>query len=155
MSAESLGRILGEHPFFKDMRADQLATLVGCASNVVFEQGGYLCREGAPADRFYVIRFGVVSVETFAPTRGPVTIETAGAGEVLGWSWLFPPYKWHFDVRAQTLVRALALDGVCLRGKCEADPVLGYEMVKRFADVVVRRLEATQLQLLDLYGSPA
>ena len=120
-----------------------------------FEQGGHLCREGAPADRFYVIRFGVVSVETFAPTRGPVTIETAGAGDVLGWSWLFPPHKWHFDVRAQTLVRALALDGVCLRGKCEADPVLGYEMVKRFAEVVVRRLEATQLQLLDLYGKPA
>jgi CRP-like cAMP-binding protein len=84
-----------------------------------------------------------------------VTIETVGEGEVLGWSWLFPPYKWHFDARASTFVRALALDGACLRGKCETDPELGRRVLERFAQVVVQRLEATQLQLMDLYGDAA
>jgi hypothetical protein len=74
------------------------------------------------------------------------------AGEVLGWSWLFPPYCWHFDAHAQTLVRAFALDGVCLREKCDRDALLGYQLMRRFAGVVVSRLEATQLQLSDLYG---
>jgi len=155
MTVENLERVLSEHPFFAGMDPAQLATLVGCSSNVTFDQGRYLFREGEAAERFYVIRFGRVTVETFGPSRGPLVIETVEAGDVLGWSWLFPPYKWHFDARAQSFVRALALDGTCLRGKCEADPALGYNMVKRFAGVVVHRLEATQLQLLDLYaGTP-
>ncbi len=151
MAIESFEKILGEHPFFRDLTPPHLATLVGCASNVTFDQGSFLFREGEAADRFYVLRFGRVAVETFAPTRGPLPIETVDAGEVLGWSWLFPPYKWHFDARATMLVRALALDGACLRTKCEQDPVLGFELMRRFASVVVQRLEATQLQLLDLY----
>ncbi|MBI3932041.1 MAG: cyclic nucleotide-binding domain-containing protein [Acidobacteria bacterium] len=153
MSVETFEKILAEHPFFEGMRAEHVATLAGCVSNVKFDQGDYLFREGQPADRFYVVRFGRVTVETFAPTRGSIAIETVDAGDVLGWSWLFPPYKWHFDARAMTLVRAFALDGVCLRGKCERDPALGYELMRRFAQVIVSRLEATQLQLLDLYVS--
>ena len=108
---------------------------------------------GNAADRFYVLRHGKVCVETFVPARGAVTIETVEAGEIVGWSWLFPPYRAHFDARALTLVRVLALDGACLRAKCGQDSALGYELVKRFAQVVMHRLEATRLQLLDLYGN--
>jgi CRP/FNR family cyclic AMP-dependent transcriptional regulator len=143
---------LAEHPFFAGMAPDHVAILTGCAANVTFAPGEMLFREGDPADRFYVVRFGRVSLETHAPTRGPLTVETVDAGEVLGWSWLFPPYRWHFDARAQTVVRALALDGVCLREKCERDPAMGYEVMRRFAQVAISRLEATQLQLTDLYG---
>ncbi len=153
MAIETFENILGEHPFFKDLGASHLATLVGCASNVKFEAGEFIFRERQLAERFYVIRHGQVAVETFIPGRGPITIETIQADEVLGWSWLFAPFKWHFDARAVTLVRALALDGTCLRGKCEKDPAFGYEIMKRFAEVVVRRMEATQLQLLDLYAN--
>ncbi len=78
--------------------------------------------------------------------------QTVAEGDVLGWSWLFPPYRWVFDAQALELTRALVFDGTCLRGKCEDDHNLGYELMKRFAHVVVQRLQATRLQLLDVYG---
>jgi CRP-like cAMP-binding protein len=86
------------------------------------------------------------------PTRGAVVIETLEAGEVVGWSWLFAPYRWHFDARALSLVRATSFDGACLRGKAESDPKLGYELMSRFAQVMIRRLQWTRLRLLDVYG---
>ena len=79
-------------------------------------------------------------------------IQTIDEGDVLGWSWLFPPYVWHFDVKAVELTRAIAMDGECLRNKCEEDHELGYEIMKRFSHVMVNRLSATRLQLLDIYG---
>ncbi len=109
-------------------------------------------RDGDEANTFYVLRHGTVALETFVPTRGPVTIETLEAGEVVGWSWLFPPYRWHFDARALSLVRATVFDGACLREKCEADPRLGYDLMSRFAQVVIERLQSTRLRLLDVYG---
>lgn len=152
MAIETFERILSEHPFFQGLPPPQLATLVGCASNVTFDAGQFIFKAGEPANQFYVVRHGRAAVQITAPGHEPVTIETVTEGEVLGWSWLFPPYKWHFDARAGTFVRALALDGACLRGKCEKDPELGRRVLERFAQVVVQRLEATQLQLLDVYG---
>jgi CRP-like cAMP-binding protein len=149
---ESFERILADHPFFRDLREPHLAIVTGCVSNVKFGAGEFLFRNGAPADRFYVVRQGRVAVQAFAPAQGAITIETIEEGEVVGWSWLFPPYTAHFDARALTPVRALSLDGACLRAKCEEDPGLGYQLTKRFAQVVVQRLEATRVQLLDLYG---
>jgi CRP-like cAMP-binding protein len=155
MQALGFEGTLAQHPFFGDLAPEHLATIAGCASNEVYPAGTFLCREGQAADRFYVLRFGRVAVEIATPVGGPVVVETVEPGEVLGWSWLFPPYKWHFDARATTLVRALALDGACLRKKCDEDPHLGYALMGRFAQLAVRRLEATQLQLLDLYvGKP-
>ena len=146
-------KILGEHPFFKDLSDPHLDTVVGCVANVVFQPGEFIFREGEAADHFFVVREGKVAVEVFVPNKGPVTIETIEGGEMLGWSWLFPPYKARFDARALNAVRALSLDGACLRTKCEKDPALGYELLKRFTEVVVSRLEATRMQLLDLYGN--
>ena len=153
MSTESLERVLGAHPFFQGLSEEHRALLTGCASNVVFGAGEYIFREDEAADRFFVIRQGRVGLEIAAPA-GPVTIETLEGGEVLGWSWLFPPYKSHFDARALTQVRALSLDGACLRRKCDADAQLGYGLMRRFAEIVVRRLESTRVQLMDLYGQP-
>lgn len=153
MAIETFEKILGEHPFFDNLEEPHLATIVGCTSNVKFDAGELIFREGAPADRFYVIRHGKAAVEIFVPGRGAVSLDTVEEGEVLGWSWLFPPYKSHFDVRALTFVRALSLDGACLRAKCEKDPLLGFELMRRFNRVVVQRLEATRMQLLDLYGN--
>jgi CRP-like cAMP-binding protein len=152
MVIEDLSGILSAHPFFRDLAPAYLATLVGCAANTTFEAGEFVFREGGPADRFYVLRHGKVALEVFVPGRGAVTVETLEADDVLGWSWLFPPYTAHFDARALTLVRALALDGVCLRSKCEKDPALGYALLRRFALILVQRLDATRTQLLDLYG---
>ncbi len=152
MAMETLERILAEHPFFKGLEKPHLQLLVECASNVRFNAGEVIFREGEEANLFYLIRHGKVAVETFVPNRGPVIIQTLGEGELLGWSWLIAPYRWRFDARAVELTRAIALDGECLRGKCEEDHNFGYELVKRVAHVIEQRLQATRLQLLDVYG---
>ena len=152
---ENLERILKEHPFFADFNDEHIALLVGCAKNVVFKAGEFLFREGEAANVFYIIRHGKVVVETFVPQKGPISIQTREAGEVLGWSWLVPPYHWHFDARAFELTRTIALDGKCLRDKLEQDHDLGYEIMKRFSLLIAQRLEATRLQLMDIYGDPA
>jgi CRP-like cAMP-binding protein len=147
-----LESLLADAPFLEGLDEPRLALLAGCATNVRFADGERLCREGDPADVFYVVRHGSVAVESFVPTRGPVLIETIDPGEVLGWSWLFPPYRWHFDGRALGVVRATAFDGACLRRKCDDDPELGYDLMRRFAQVLIERLQWTRLRLLDLYG---
>ena len=149
---ETLERILIEHPFFKGLETQYLQLIIGCASNVRFNAGQFIFREGEEANQFYLIRYGKVALEIFSPERGPITIQTLSEGEVLGWSWLFPPHHWHFDARALELTRAIALDGECLRKKCEEDHNLGYELTKRFAQIIEQRLEFTRLQLLDVYG---
>jgi len=149
---ENLERILGEHPFFAGLAAEHGRLLVGCARNRRFAAGEYLFREGESADAFYLIRHGQVALETAVPGRAPLVIATLGEGEIVGASWLVPPYRWMYDARAVTLTRVIGLDAACLRGKCEADHHLGYDMMKRFLPIVVKRLHDTQLQVLDVYG---
>ena len=140
-------------PLFERLSTEEIETIAGCGGNVHFSAGQNLFREGDPADTFYVVRHGSVAIETFVPSRGPVMVDTVESGEVIGWSWLFAPYRWHFDARALTTVRATGFDGACLRGKCETDPALGYALMSRFAQVMIERLEWTRLRLLDLYGN--
>lgn len=147
--------LIQEHPFFTGLEAAYLDLLAGCASNAHFQAGEYLFHEGDPADHFYLLRGGRVALEIAVPGREPVTLETIRAGEVIGWSWLFPPYLWQFDARVAETVRATAFDGKCLRGKCEANHDLGYELAMRSAQIMMQRLQATRLQLLDVYGTRA
>jgi CRP/FNR family transcriptional regulator, cyclic AMP receptor protein len=148
-----LSAILGDHEFFKGMKPEHLAILAGCASNVKFEAGETLFREGEEAHQFFLLRQGRVALDVFAAGRGPITIQTSGEGEVIGWSWLFPPHHWRFSARAVEMTRAFALDGKCLREKCDRDHSLAYEILKRFAEVMSHRLDATRLQMLDVYAS--
>ena len=149
---ERIETLLAEVPLFEGMGPAELELVAGCARNVRFEAGSVLFREGDRADAFYVVRHGTVAIEAHAPPRGAMTIETIGAGEVIGWSWLFPPHRWNFDARSLSQVRATAFDGACLRGKCEEDPAFGYDLMKRFARVMTERLQWTRLRLLDIYG---
>lgn len=150
---EDLKRILVEHPFFKDLQQEYLELIVGCASNVRFDAGQKLFTEGSEANEFYLIRVGKVAIELKVPGQSEIIIQTLQEGDIIGWSWLLPPYIWHFDARALELTRAIALDGKCLRTKCELDKNLGYELLKRFSSVMVQQFEATRLQLLDVYGN--
>lgn len=150
---ETLERIIADHPFFADLDPAFINLLVGCASNVRFKKGDFIFREGDPANSFYLIREGKVAVEIFAPQREPTMVATLEQGEILGWSWLLAPYQWKHQARAMENVRALALDGKCLRGKCEHNHDLGYEILKRFARIIEQRLESTRLQLLDVYAA--
>jgi CRP/FNR family cyclic AMP-dependent transcriptional regulator len=142
---------LAGHAFLKGLAPEYVKLIVGCASNVRFDAGEFAFHEGEEANQFYLIREGNVALEIFAPGRGPITIQTIREGGVLGWSWLIPPYTWRFDARATELTLAIALDGKCLRTKCDKDPNLGYELMKRVAHIMEQSLQATRLQLLDIY----
>jgi CRP-like cAMP-binding protein len=152
---EGLQRIVKEHPFFAEMQNAFCELVCGCAKNVRFEAGQYVFHEGEPADWFYLLRHGRVALQVTAPGRGAVTFQTMAEGEIVGLSWLIPPYRWTYDAKAIEPIRAIALNASCLRQKCEADHDLGYEMMKRFMPVLIQRLQATRLQILDVYGTPA
>ena len=154
MPTRSIEQVLAEIKTFEGLEQRHLDRIAGCGRNCGFESGEYLAREGDAADTFYVIRHGRVTLETPAPASGPLLIASLGDGTVVGWSWLFPPYRWHFDARAIDDTRAIAFDGACLRGKCEADHELGYVLMQRFAQIILDRLQSTRLQLLDVYGKP-
>ena len=154
MSVRDIGQLLSEHPFFAGLDEEVVALLVGCAEIAHFRAGDVLFRSGAPADRFFVVRSGRVALELTAPGRAPLVVETADAGEVVGWSWLVPPYQWFCDGLAVEETSVVALDGGCLRGKCATDPSLGFQLLSRVTHVMYARLQATRVRLLDLYGTP-
>ena len=150
-----MDKIVREHRFFADLDEDTIKLLAGCARNVRFKAGEYLFHTGDPADEFYLLREGRVALDVVAPGRAAVTFQTVGVGEIVGVSWLLPPYRWMHDARAVDGVHAIGMDAKCLRGKCDADHDLGYEMMQRFVPLLVARLQATRIQLLDIYGKPA
>lgn len=149
---ENLERIIAEHPFFAGLESYYTGLLVGCGANVRFQPGAYIFKEGEEANEFYLIRSGRVALEITSPQHKPLVIETLSEGDILGWSWLLPPYLWKFNAHAVQDTRGIALDGKCLRTKCEQNHDLGYEVLKRFAQIIEHRLESTRLQLLDVYA---
>ena len=152
METHPLDRYLSEHEFFRGLPTADLELIAGCARTAHFAEGDFLGREEDPADLFYVVRSGRVALEIHAPDRGSLVIDTLGEGEIVGISCIFPPYRWRFDARAVEPVRAISIDGACLRGKCDEDPRLGYDLMKRFALVMQARLQSARLRLLDIYG---
>ncbi|WP_338466195.1 Crp/Fnr family transcriptional regulator [Novosphingobium sp. ZN18A2] len=153
MIIEAMAQILSKHSFFADFRREHVDLVAGCSRNCRFDVGEYLTREGEPADHFYLIRHGTVSLEVSAPGHPPIVISTLREGEIVGASWLAPPYRSMFDSRAMKLTRAIVIDAKCLRGKCEEDHFLGYEMMKSVLAIMIERLQAARMQILDVYGS--
>jgi CRP/FNR family cyclic AMP-dependent transcriptional regulator len=149
---EGLERIVLAHRFFAGFEAELAPVVSGCARNHLFKAGAYLAREGDPANEFFLIRHGKVALEIQSPGQPVMVFSTEGEGDIAGTSWLVPPYRWRFDARAVELVRAIGIDARCLRDKCDADPRLGYEMMKRIVPVMAERLDHTRLQILDVYG---
>lgn len=152
---DSLATVISEQPLLAGLAPASLATIRDCAREVPFATGSYLFREGSPADQFYLLRSGRIGLEMSAPGKRRITFLTIHPGEIVGLSWLVPPYQWHFDARALEPVVAVAFDARCLRGHCDADHDLGYQLMVRFMPVMLERLQAARLQLLDLYGGRA
>ncbi|MGC1419467.1 MAG: cyclic nucleotide-binding domain-containing protein [Acidimicrobiales bacterium] len=148
----TMRELVASHPFLSGLEEGTLELIAGCSTNVVFAPDELLCAEGASADTFYLLRRGRVSIDVHAPGRGIVVIETAGPGDVVGWSWLVPPYRWTFDARAMDPIGCIAIDGACLRAKALADPSLGFALLSRVSVTLLARLQATRMRLLDLYG---
>ncbi len=145
--------LVSQHPFLTGMSAHQLSLLCDCAMQSHFETGQFIFREGDPADRFYLITSGKVALES-QTDRGRTLIQTIGPGDVLGWSWFFPPYFWHFDARALEPTGTVFIYGTMLRDECDSDHNLGYELSRRMAAVMLQRLQATRRQLLKLQDAP-
>ena len=149
---DALKSLVVNHPFLSGLNPHFYHLFGECALRRPYGKGQEIFHEGGNADHFYLIQSGKVALETFVPGRGMVTIQLLSPGEALGWSWLFAPYRWQFDVRAIDPVGALSFDGACLRGKCAEDPALGYALLTLLAAVFVERLQETRLRLLDLYA---
>lgn len=150
---KGIDEVIGEHPFFATLPPEHRAVVAGCARLSAFKAGSYLCRAGAEADSFFLVRRGAVALELKPPGGAPFLFQTLGPGEILGWSWLFAPYTWQFDARAVDDTSVVQFDGRCLRGKCDADTRLGYDLMKRFAQMIIQRFVDTRLQLIDVYAN--
>ena len=151
---DDIRKVLSEHPFFENLNPEHLDLLAGLASGMEYQAGDFLFREGEHSDLFYVLLKGRVALETFGLERGPIIITTLGEGEVMGWTWIVEPYIHRYDAHALEFTRVLAFNGSILRGECEKNNALGYELLKRFTHVMANRLESTRLQLIDIYGIP-
>jgi CRP/FNR family cyclic AMP-dependent transcriptional regulator len=146
---------LANHPFLHGMSRDHLTVLAGAASDVTFPVRHRLFEDGGGANRFWLIQSGQVALDLHVPGQGRMKIDTIGMGELLGWSWLFPPYKWAFGAVAASRVEAFEFDGRAVRALCESDPALGYDLTGRLAHVVAKRLQATRVRLITASGQPA
>jgi CRP-like cAMP-binding protein len=145
-----LEQFIADHPFFNGMSAERIAEVVRDAREVIFQAGEVIFHENDPADRFFLIKEGEVALESHVPGDGLVFVETIGPRDVLGWSWLVPPYLWQFAARAVTRTKATALNGAHLLGVCERDPAFGYDLMKRITRIILARLQATRKRLLEI-----
>jgi CRP-like cAMP-binding protein len=143
---------LSAHPFLHGMAHDQLGVLAEVASDVTFPAKHRLFEDGGNATRFWLIQSGHVSVDLQVPGEGPVVIETIGMGELLGWSWLFPPFRWAFGAVTATAVEAFEFDAPAVREACVAEPGLGHELSQRVTRVLAKRLQATRIRLISRSG---
>jgi CRP/FNR family transcriptional regulator, cyclic AMP receptor protein len=149
---ETTSELLAHHPFVAGLAEDQLERLAPWAHRQVFRAGARIFPEGGRADRFWLIRDGQVALDTQVPGDREVVVETLGPGSVLGWSWLFPPYRWHLGATAVEQTLTIAFDAAGVRELCAEDTRIGHELYRRFIEVVVNRLQATRTRLLDLYA---
>ena len=150
MEIKTLEEEIAEHPFFEGLSSQTCALIAGCGRNVQFDANETIYKLGMPADTFYVIRHGNVALEM--PVAGkPMMFETVDGGSILNAGWLVAPHTCRSDARALETTRAIAFDAVCLRGKCDDDPAVGYALMKRFVPIVLERLNNARLQAMDVY----
>lgn len=145
---------LARHPFLRGLSDEHSASLAGVARRVHVPAKQRLFEEGDVADRFWLIDGGPVSLDTLVSGRGHLVVETLGMGDVLGWSWLFPPYRWRFGAVTRGRMDAVELDGRALRQMCAEDKTLGYDLTNRFLAVVLHRLQSARLRLIETYAFP-
>lgn len=152
MKSIKIAELIEKHSFFEGLSKEQIEFIAGCGKNIVFEEGKIIAKPGEPADDFYLIREGRVALTIAVPPRKPFLFQTLGASDLVGLSWLIPPYLWTVGAQAVSLTKAIAIDGACLRKKCESDPSLGYKLMQHLVKILVLREDACRLHLLDVYG---
>jgi len=150
---KNLQPIISKHPVFKSLKKSYIQLIANFASEANFDTGEYIFHEGEKADKFFIILHGKISIEALiALEREPIIIQNIGDNDILGWAWLFPPHKWHFNARVISPTKVISLDGTVLRIKCEDDHDLGYELMKRFAGIIEQRLRSVRSQNPNMYA---
>jgi CRP-like cAMP-binding protein len=152
---ETMRDLLASQPFLAGLSPGYLDQLVPWSKKSMFPLGTRIFEEGRQAQRFWLIRDGRVSLETQGPSHRAEVVESLGRGAVLGWSWLFPPYRWHFSASAAEVTSVIEFDAAGVRELCQRDPALGFQLAIRFTEVVVDRLQSTRMRLLDLQRQPS
>ncbi|HEX6195293.1 MAG TPA: cyclic nucleotide-binding domain-containing protein [Jiangellaceae bacterium] len=147
--------LLGKHPWLAGLMPAQIEKISEHAHEVKLAAGQVIFSEGEYADRLWLIWEGQIAIVLDVPGRGTMLLETLDPGDSVGWSWLFPPYRWRFSAVATTDVRAVEIDGPAIRALCDDDPVLCAAIYRRVSAVAVERLQATRLRLLDMYAAPS
>jgi len=145
--------ILPAQPFLRGLTPEQLNLLAEDSMPAEFQPGERILSEGAPANRFYLILEGRVELESSVLDGEPVAVQTLGAGDLLGWSWLFPPFCWHFDARAVLPTKAILFYAKHVRELCEQDHDLGYELMKRVSIILIQRLQSSRNQWVVHHGA--
>ncbi len=146
--------LLMDQPFFKGMTEDQIRVVAETATPISYREGEFIFFEGGKADSCFLILDGGVALGLEKPGYGPTAILTLHAGDLLGWSWLYPPYRWSYNAHVHVDTKAIRFDGPRLKEAADTDPVLGYELMKRFTDMLVKRMQSIRIQLLDVYSTP-
>lgn len=131
---------LEAHPFFRGMNAEHISMMLEGASEREFMAGDFLFRAGEPANKFFFILDGTIAIESSNRAGARTIVQSVGGGEVLGWSWLYPPFVWHLDARVIEHADCLVLDGAHLLIAAERDHDFGYDLMKRVAQVLIQRL---------------
>lgn len=149
---KTIADILKGSSFFTDLSENELAFIAGCASLVHFPEGKMIANHGDAADTFFLIREGNIALSIADKVGKPFLYETLGPFDIVGLSWLIPPYRWTASAIAQTEVKALSFNGTCIREKCEKDHSLGYKMMRHLLQLMVEREDALKLHLLDIFG---
>jgi CRP-like cAMP-binding protein len=151
-TSERAFRLLAAHPFTRDLPREEIGPLAELVETQGFESGDRIFEAGAEADTFYLIRSGLVALEVDTGRVVAQTIQQIAEGSALGWSWLFPPYRWQFAAVARTPVQTLAFDAATLRRHFDQRPTCGYHLLSKVAEVMADRLHATRYQVVDLVG---
>lgn len=154
MAEKSIERIIAENPFFAGLEKRSVEFLAGCAEKRRFKEDEALFSHGGKADRFYLVLDGRVTMEVAAIQGPSLELRNLAPGDILGWSWLIPPYKWHFQARAEEPVEVLEFDGEAVLRRCEENPAFGYELLKRFSGLMSERLAAAREKMMSEWRPP-
>lgn len=154
MAQDSMFRYLTKQDFFADLSPDFLKFLARHAVRRPLQRDEILFRHGDPARHFYLVRDGSVVIEIPAIYGPSLEVQKLGPGQILGWSWLIPPYRWHFQARTDALTEVVEFDGEAVRARCDQDPEFGYALLKCFSALMSERLEAARRKMMEEWNPP-
>lgn len=152
---KDVAQLLAEQPIFSDLGDDMFALVAGCAHNEHFGVDQYLFKTGEPADRFFLVRHGLVALELVRTAGATLIVDTVSTGGIVGLSWLVPPFRWNLDARAVEETSAVSIDAGCLRQKCDDEPRVGYLLLQRVSGAMYQRMQGARVRMADVYGVPS